>query len=227
MKSDQGVEWAAVEDDLRFVLFQPLEQLIARDQPVLIPEAQGWDIPEGDRRALRERGLPRLPLFTFRPQSSRDPVLVPNLAGTYERRFAKGGQRLYDLGFWGPSEDSFVVGVVPGDGRVLCLLPEPITVEDIPEVLRPCHAGLHKPAVSFFSSSVAQYVETSWRWHAAIGVLRKVGEPGPAPPENAIVRHYDCLYACVELVVDAARRLDSAADSAESVWIELIRENSV
>ncbi|MFE4695824.1 SUKH-4 family immunity protein [Streptomyces sp. NPDC056738] len=125
MNNDQGVGWAAVEGDLRFVLSQPLERLIAGDQQVLIPEAQGWDIPESDRRALRELGLPRLPLFTFRPQSSPDPVLAPNLASTYERRFIEGGRRLYDLGFWGPSEDSFVVGVVPGDGCVLCLLPEP------------------------------------------------------------------------------------------------------
>ncbi|MFE2298648.1 hypothetical protein ACFXAW_10655 [Streptomyces sp. NPDC059445] len=146
VNNDQGVGSAAVEGDLRFVLSQPLERLIARDQQVLIPEAQGWDIPESGWRALRELGLPRLPLFTSRPQSSRDPVLVPNLASTYERRFIERGRRLYDLGFWGPSEESFVVGVVPGDGRVLCLLPEPITVEDIPEVLRPHHAGLHTPA---------------------------------------------------------------------------------
>jgi len=154
---------------------------------------------------------------------------VPNLAGPYERGLANEGQRLYDLGFWGPSPDSFVVAVVPGEGRVLCLLPAPVTAEEIPEVLRPYHPGLHKPAVSFFSSSVAQYVETAWRWHGALGVIRKADEAAPTAPEEAVVGHYDGLYACVESVVDAVRRLDSSvvADGPESVWIELIRENSI
>lgn len=229
MNSEHGADWVAVQDELQLVLSLPLEQLITTEDQVLIPDARGWDIPEGDRRALTDQGLPRLKLFTPRPQASADPVLVPNLAGPYERRLATEGQRLYELGFWGPSADIFVVAVVPGEGRVLCLLPAPITADDIPEVLRPYHPGLHKPAVSFFSSSVAEYVETAWRWHAALGVIRKAEEPAPTTPEEAVVEHYDGLYACVECVVKAVRRLDSsvAVDSRESVWIELIRENSI
>jgi hypothetical protein len=94
-----------------------------------------------------------------------------------------------------------VVGVVPGNGRVLCLLPAPINAVGLPEVLRPYHADLHKPAVSFFSSSVAQYVETAWHWHSAIGIIRKAEEPAPTTSEEALVHHYDRLYGCVELVV--------------------------
>ncbi|MCC9312474.1 SUKH-4 family immunity protein [Kitasatospora sp. RB6PN24] len=169
-----------------------------------------------------------MPLFTLRPQTGVDPVLVPNLAGECELRLVKDDQRLYGLGFWGPNDDSCVVGVVPGDGRVLCLRPAPITIDDIPEVLRPYHSGLHKPAVSFFSSSVAQYVETAWRWHAAIQILRKVEEPSFTAPEADHVRHYERLYACVELVVDVARHIDRAvAADDQSVWIELIRGNSI
>lgn len=157
MRSEHGDKWAAVEDELRSMLSQPLERLVTtEDRPLFIGVAQEWDIPQGDRFALGEWGLPQLPLFTPRPQAGTDPILVPNVAGEQERRLVKDGQQLYGLGFWGSSEDSFVVGVVPGDGRVLCLLPAPITVDDIPEVLRPYHACLHKPAVSFFSSSVAQ-----------------------------------------------------------------------
>ncbi|WP_160311190.1 SUKH-4 family immunity protein [Streptacidiphilus anmyonensis] len=231
MKSDQGVEWTAVQEELRRVLSQPVERLIVVEDQLLIPEAEGWGIPDSDRRALSERGLPRLPLFTARPQFGADPALVPNRAGPQERRLVNDGQRLYDLGFWGPRADSFVVGVVPGDGRVLCLLPAPVTAEDIPKVLRPYHAGLHKPAVSFFSSSVAQYVETAWRWYSAIRIIRRAGEPAPTAPEEAVVHHYDRLYGCVELIVDAARRLDPVGgvrvDAPESVWVELIRANSV
>lgn len=142
MNSEHGADWAAVRDELQFVLSRPLERLITAEDQVLIANARGWDIPE---------------------------------------------------------------------------------------VLRPHHPGLHKPAVSFFNSSVAQYVETAWRWHGALGVIRKVDEPAPTAPEEAVVGHYDGLYGCVEFVVDAVRRLDSsvAADSPESVWIELIRENSI
>jgi hypothetical protein len=154
---------------------------------------------------------------------------VPNRAGEHERRLVREGQRLYDLGYWGPDPTSCVVGVVPGEGRVLCLLPKPITVEDLPEVLRPYHPGLHKPAVSFFNSSLAQYVETAWRWHAALQILRQVEEPAPTAAEAELVQHSDRLYACVDLVVNVVTRADLAADSegVPSVWTELIRENSV
>ncbi|RPE39234.1 hypothetical protein EDD90_2220 [Streptomyces sp. Ag109_O5-1] len=154
---------------------------------------------------------------------------MPNRAGEYERRLVKDGVRLYEMGYWGPDASSFVVAVVPGEGRVLCLLPAPITVDDLPEVLRPYHQGLHKPAVSFFSSSVAQYVETAWRWHAALQILQQIEEPEFTVGEAEYLRHHDRLYSLVELVVDAVGRIDPAAEGEglPSVWIELIRENSV
>ncbi|MGW7260333.1 hypothetical protein [Streptomyces sp. NPDC054834] len=111
---------------------------------------------------------------------------------------------------------------------MLFLLRAPITVDDLPEVLRPYNRGLHKPAVSVFSSSVAQYVETAWRWQAALQILQHIEEPDSVG-EAECMRHYDRLYSCVELVVDAARRIDpqAEADDLPSVWVELIRENSV
>ncbi|MEU9117991.1 SUKH-4 family immunity protein [Streptomyces sp. NPDC048483] len=230
MESDRKGVWAPIEDELLRVLSLPLDCLAAAEHQVLpVGAAEEWGIPEADRAALREWGLPRLPLFTPRPQVGIDPVLVPNLAGDHERRLVKEGQRLYDLGFWGPAEDSCVVGVVPGEGRVLRLLPAPITVDDLPEILRPHHAGLHKPAVSLFSSSIAQYVETAWRWHAALQILRQIESPPHMAPEGEVVTHYDRLYACVDLIVDAVRRLDPgiAAEDRQSVWTELIREGSV
>jgi hypothetical protein len=43
--------------------------------------------------------------------------------------------------------------------------------------------------------------------------------------------HLDRLYGCVDLILDAARRIDPGAAEATadslSVWIELIRENSL
>ncbi|WP_037619868.1 hypothetical protein [Streptomyces aureus] len=108
------------------------------------------------------------------------------------------------------------------------LLPAPITVDDLPEVLRPYHQGLHKPAVSFFSSSVARYVETAWRWHAALGVLRQIEEPEVMAGEAEHLRHHDHLYSLVELVTEAVGRIDPVAEGEglTSVWIELILGNS-
>ncbi|MFE2423380.1 hypothetical protein [Streptomyces hokutonensis] len=112
---------------------------------------------------------------------------------------------------------------------MLCLLSARITVDDLPEVLRPYNRGLHTPAVSFFSSSVSQYVETAWRWHAVLQILRQVEEPEFLAGQAEYLRHHDRLYSLVEVVVDAVGRIDPAADAEDrpSVWIELIRENSV
>jgi hypothetical protein len=102
-------------------------------------------------------------------------------------------------------------------------------VDDLPQVLKPYHSGLYKAAVSPLSSSVAQYVETAWRWHAALQVLDRVGQPAPGASESAVIAHYERLYACVDLDLQAACCIDTAlaTESPRSVWIELIRENSI
>lgn len=112
---------------------------------------------------------------------------------------------------------------------MLRLLPEPITIDDLPEILRPYHQGLHKPAVSVFSSSVAHYLETAWRWHAALQNLQQIEEPALTVGKTEYIRHYDRPHSSVELVVDAARHIDpgSETDALPSAWIELICENSV
>jgi hypothetical protein len=219
--------WASIQDALRQVLSQPVSRLVTAESRIAVEAAKGWDLPEADRAALYEWGLPRTPLFTPR-QADTLPTVLPNRAGEHERRLVRNGQRLYVLGYWGSDPSSCVAGVVPGEGRVLCLLPAPITVDDLPEVLRPYNQGLHKPAVAVFSSSVAQYVETAWRWQAALQIIQQIEEPDTAG-EADCMRHYDRVYSCVELVVDAARHIDpqTEADDLPSVWIELIRENSV
>ncbi|MGW2426519.1 SUKH-4 family immunity protein [Streptomyces sp. NPDC001709] len=228
MESNVADRWASIRGAVGRALSQPVSCLVADVPHIAVEVAERWDLPEGDRVALREWGLPRMPLFTPR-HSGTFPALLPNRAGKHERRLVKDGQQLYDLGYWGADPSSCVAGVVPGEGRVLCLLPEPIIVDDLPEVLRPYNRGLHKPAVSFFNSSVAQYVETAWRWHAVLEILQQIEEPEFLAGEAEYLRHHDRLYSLVELVVDAVGRIDPAADAEDrpSVWIELIRENSV
>ncbi|MEU4085258.1 SUKH-4 family immunity protein [Streptomyces aureus] len=217
-----------IHDAVRHVLAEPVWRLVTDESRVAVDAAAHWDLPAGDRAALLEWGLPRLPLFTPRAQPDAVPTLLPNRAGDAERRLVQEGVRLYDLGYWGPDEGSCVVAVVPQEGRVLCLLPAPITVDDLPEVLRPYYQGLHKPAVSFFSSSVARYVETAWRWHAALGVLRQIEEPEFTAGEAEYLRHHDLLYSLVKLVTEAVGRIDPVAEGEglTSVWIELILGNS-
>ncbi|MFI0966499.1 SUKH-4 family immunity protein [Streptomyces sp. NPDC021080] len=221
--------YRSVQEALGRVLSQPVSCLVTAASRVAVESVACWDLPDDDRAALLEWGLPRLPLFTPHPQVGAVPTLLPNRVGAYERHLVEDGLRLYEVGHWGPDANSSVVAVVPGEGRVLCLRPAPITVDDLPEVLRPYNQGLHKPAVSFFSSSVAQYVETAWRWHAALRILRRIEEPEFTVGEAELLRHYDRLHLLVERVVDAAARIDPAVEEAiqPSVWIELIRENSV
>ncbi|MGW2787961.1 SUKH-4 family immunity protein, partial [Streptomyces populi] len=203
VESNVADRWASIQDSVDRVLSQPVSCLVADAPRVAVEVAERWDLPEGDRVALREWGLPRVPLFTPR-HACTFPTLLPNRAGKHERRLVKDGQQLYDLGYWGTNPSSCVAGVVPGEGRVLCLLPAAITVDDLPEVLRPYNRGLHKPAVSFFSSSVTQYVETAWRRHAVL----QIEEPEFLAGEAEYLHYHDRLYSLVELVVDAVGHID-------------------
>ncbi|MGW7529053.1 hypothetical protein [Streptomyces sp. NPDC054783] len=90
--------WASVHDALRQVLSQPVSRLVTAESSIAVGVAERWDLPEGDRAALYQWGLPRNPLFT--PcQADTLPTLLPNRAGGHERRLVMDGQRLYDLGY--------------------------------------------------------------------------------------------------------------------------------
>lgn len=222
-------QWLHIEAELLKALSCPIDHLVRPERRVLQGDAgQRWDIPPADRAALLAYGLPRLQLFTAAPQTEHAPLLIPNLAGDRERGVLDGGTRLYKLGFCGRSEETGVVGAAP-DGRVFYLLPSPITEAGLPDVLRPCYPGLYKPAVSLFSSSITQFIETSWRWRAALDILGKVEEPVYAAPEPELTAHYERLYACVERIVETARQIDvsAVAQDPDSGWIELIRANSI
>ena len=129
-----------------------------------------WDLPEPDRQALLRWGLPddnhMRPLF----QAGTDPALAPNLAGERERKAASPGNRLYTLVHWGREELQLRIGAVAGTGRVLKIQPKPTTADDVPPALREFYADLYHPSVEFFNSSVAQFIEASWRWHVSAAV---------------------------------------------------------
>jgi hypothetical protein len=112
------------------------------------------------------------------PQNETYPTLVPNVAGEVERQLVSPDQRLYRLGWWGSDDSSPRVGAVAGSGFLLGIRPAPITAEDLSPGLRSYYKDFHLPAVEFINSSVAHYVEVSWRWFAAVERLAQVEELG-------------------------------------------------
>ena len=72
-------------------------------------------------------------------------------------------------------------------------------------------------------------METSWRWHAARQVMARLHEPAHTEPESAWNAYGEQLNHCVDMILSAARAIDhtnSATTGPESVWIEIITNNS-
>ena len=209
----------------------PLEQVFVARQALRPPEelVRQWDLPESDRQALLRWGLPEggdmYPLF----QSGVDPELVPNVAGERERQVASPGDRLYTLTDWGLNE-LLRIGAVAGTGRVLKIQPEPLTVDDLPLAARKFYPGLYHPSVEFFNSSVAQFVETSWRWHVAGGIAAGLWEDAP-PGDRPWEEHeawFRRLKGCERIILEHIERIDGhvRADDTGTLWTAVVTELS-
>jgi hypothetical protein len=187
-----------------------------------------WDLPGSDRQALLRWGLPRDNHMRPHFQPETGPALVPNLAGERERQAASPGERLYTLVHWGREELELRIGAVAGTGRVLKIQPKPITADDLPLVFREAHAGLYKPSVEFFSSSVAQFAETSWRWHAARRVAMELRqeEPGYTRPWEEQEAWFSRLHDCERIILEHIERIDGhvQADNSGTLWTTVVTE---
>lgn len=211
-------------------MIAPLDEVLAAGRAVRPPEdvVRHWDLPESDRQALLRWGLPdddhMRPLF----QPGTDPALVPNLAGERERKAASPGDRLYALVHWGREELQLRIGAVAGTGRVLKIQPKPTTVDDLPPVLRESRAGLYHPSVEFFSSSVAQFAETSWRCHAALRIAFELWEqaPGNDRPWEEHEAWFSRLQECERIILQHVERIDShvRADDIGTLWTTVVTE---
>ena len=139
-----------------------------------------------------------------------------------EARHVSPEDRLYVLGRWGdgPAE----VGAIAGSGRVLSLLPKPVTTNDFPPVLRAVHPEHYTPAVGFINSSVLQFVETSWRWYSCLQVLRQLSCPDYTEPEHAFDEYFTRLQACLTDILTTATIVDPAVEHADykSLWLDVI-----
>jgi SUKH-4 immunity protein of toxin-antitoxin system len=220
----------SVEDRVAAAMSAPLKEVLGAGQAVRPPEdvVRRWDLPESDRRALLRWGLPldnqMRPLF----QAGSDPALVPNLAGERERQAASPGERLYTLAHWGPEEFQLRIGAVAGTGRVLKIQPNPTTADDLPVALRVAYAGLYQPSVEFFSSSVAQFVETSWRCHVAKEIAYELWQDQPAydGPQEEHEAWFRRLHECERIMLAHIERIDGhvRADDTGTLWATVVTE---
>jgi hypothetical protein len=222
----------SVEDRVATAMTAPLEKVIVEGQVVRPREdlVRQWDLPESDRQALLRWGLPHgdhmRPLF----QTGADPALVPNLAGERERQAASPGDRLYTLVHWGREELQLRIGAVAGTGRVLKIRPKPTTVDDLPPVLRESNAGLYHPSVEFFSSSVTQFVETTWRWHVAGNIAAELWQdPHPPRYDRPWEEHeawFSRLHDCERIILEHIERIDGhvRADDPGTLWTTVVTE---
>jgi hypothetical protein len=218
----------SVEDRVAAAMTAPLEEILATGQAARPPEdlVRQWDLPEPDRQALLRWGLPQdsdlTPLF----QAGADPALVPNVAGERERQVASPGDRAYTLVHWGL--DELRVGAVAGTGRVLVVRPKPFTVDDLPLGLQEFYAGLYHPAMEFFNSSVAQFVETSWRCHTAMGIAAELWQDPPAydRPRDEHEAWFSRLHDCERIILEHIERIDGRvrADDTSTPWTAVVTE---
>ncbi|MFI0445577.1 SUKH-4 family immunity protein [Actinomadura sp. 6N118] len=189
-----------------------------------------WLLPESDRLALQTWGLPEGPLLRPTPQAEPQPTLAPNIAGDLERRLPSADQRLYLLGVYGAYFDpstAIRVGAVAGTGQVMGIRERPVTTADIHEQLRPYHPGLYHPAVCYFNSSVAAFVEVAWRWRAAVEVIRAHPGPPPTAPLEEHEQHAAELErSCADFLARMTVLDPTLGDSeAGSLWVETITDD--
>ena len=165
-------------------------------------------------------GLPRSHLALPEPQDQAEPTLVPNIAGPAERALLAPDQRLYRLGWWGMDDRSPAIGAVAGDGRVLVILPAPLTVADLNFSLQPYYPDFHVPAVSFVNSSVAHYVEVAWRWYAANTISQRI----PDPPGNELHAHMALKMEQRRRLLAGLAAIDPAIDDEAlgSAWVDAV-----
>jgi hypothetical protein len=185
---------STVEDHLAVIMVAEMGDVVSGER-VCPPETlmREWDLSESDRRALVEWGLPLDSQERPDIQEESGPVLVPNVAGERELRLVSPDQRLYRLINMSVGPVKEWIGAVAGEGRVLMIRPAPVTVNDLAPQLRPYHPGYYSPAVDFVNSSVAQFVEITWRWHAAREVLLAL--PAPDYGSEAKTREaFDALH---------------------------------
>lgn len=222
-----------MQERVKSILKAPLDVLVFGKERVCPQDemVRDWDLPEKDLSALVSWGLPvdveRQPNIQREP----GPVLTPNVASEREERLIGRDERLYRLISQG-GEDVHWIGAVAGSGRVLAISPEPMTVNDIHPQLRAHRPDFYKPSVAFVNSSIAQFVEISWRWWTVEQLFYALRSPNPmnftdrAKAKDAFLAHIDLIERCERLVLEHIELIDDKAfpDGRNSFWWEIVAE---
>lgn len=213
------------QSEVLAVLTMDLADLVRPEARVSTDQAaQTWRLPESDRDALRRWGLPKEPVYAD-PQSEPDPTLTAHPTDDHERHLVPPGTGLYRIGWWDNVGMERVIGVVPESGRVCALRERPLTTDQLPVGVRPFYPDLYSPAVQLVNSSVASYVEISWRWHAAVQLLRAV-EDAPERRRSGMDNFHD-MVQCARDLLEGFVLIDPAMTASEppSVWVKRILED--
>lgn len=84
------------------------------------------------------------------------------------------------------------------------------------------------PGVARLSSSVAQFVGTSWRWHAAGDIAFELWQdaPGHTRPWEEHEAWFSRLHDCERIILEHIERIDGhvRADDTGTIWTEVVTE---
>lgn len=94
--------------------------------------------------------------------------------------------------------------------------------------LREAYAGFYHPSVEFFSSSVAQFVETSWRCHVARRIVLELWQDPPEydRPWEEQEAWFSRLRDCEQIMLEHIERIDGhvRADDSGTLWTTVVTE---
>jgi hypothetical protein len=84
--------------------------------------------------------------------------------------------------------------------------------------------------VEFFSSSVTQFVETSWRWHVAGEITAELWRDPHQPKDDAPWEEHEAwlrrLHDCERIILEHIERIDGRvrADDTGTLWTTVVTE---
>ena len=82
--------------------------------------------------------------------------------------------------------------------------------------------------MEFFNSSVAQFAEASWRWHAAERIARELRRdaPGNDRPWDEHEAWFNRLHDCERISLEQIERIDASvrADDTGTLWTTVVTE---
>jgi hypothetical protein len=89
------------------------------------------------------------------------------------------------------------------------------------------YPDLYHPAVCYFNSSVAAFVEVAWRWRAAVELLRANRAPHYTAPFKEHERHRQETERSCEMFLARVTAIDSTVGDTDldSLWVETITDD--